>query len=100
MLKLLFIFILFSNIVSADHTQNYFIKGMSCGMCVQSIKGALSKASYLNIVESQVEVGTVSIKFKNDEKDLNCKVVRAIEGATDYKVFMDKELSKPACPKS
>jgi copper chaperone CopZ len=98
--RLLSILFLFSNIAFADHTQSYFIKGMTCGMCVQSIKGALNKASNLNIVESQVEVGFVTLKTKQEEKGLDCKVTRVIEGSTEYKVFLDKEYLKPACPKS
>ncbi len=99
MFKLIIFIGLFSSIVSADYSQKYFIKGMTCGMCVDSIKGALSKAPHLNIVESQVEVGSVNLKLKTEQKDLNCKVVRVIEGSTEYKVFLDKEYLKPACPK-
>ncbi len=99
MFRLLFILSLFSNTSFADYSQKYFIKGMTCGMCVESIKGALNKAPQLNIVESQVEVGSVNLKLKTEQKDLNCKVVRVIEGSTDYKVFLDKEYLKPACPK-
>ena len=96
---LVFLFIPFL-LWASDLSKTYFIKGMSCGMCVQSIKGALNKASNLNIVESQVEVGSVTLKTKQEEKNLNCKVARAIEGSTEYKVFLDKEYLKPACPKS
>jgi len=100
MFRLIFVLFFISNIGFADYSQKYFIKGMTCGMCVETIKGALNKAGHLNIIESQVEVGSVNLKTKKDEKDLNCKVARVIEGSTEYKVFLDKEYLKPACPKA
>ncbi len=94
MFKIVAFIFVFSLLASADQTKTYFIKGMSCGMCVKTVTESLNKA---NISATQVEVGSVTLK---DQKELNCKVAKAIEGATEYKVYLDKDYTKPACPKS
>ncbi len=89
MIKLIFFFS--SLTLFADHT--LYIKGMSCGMCVETITQSLKKA---NISPTKVDVGSVIFK---EDGSINCKVAKAIEGSTEYKVFLDKSYTKPACPK-
>ena len=96
---IIFLFLPFS-LMAGDLSKTYYIKGMSCGMCVDTITSSLKKAQDLDLDQSKVEVGSVTIKLKKDDKDVNCKLVKAIEGTTEYKVFLDKEYLKPACPKS
>jgi copper chaperone CopZ len=77
-----------------QNSKTLYVKGMSCTMCVKTVTDSLVKA---NISATLVEVGSVTVK---DQKELNCKVAKAIEGATEYKVYLDKDYTKPACPKS
>ena len=100
MFRIIFLLSILSSLQAAEFSQTYFIKGMSCGGCVKSLKSSLDKNPNLNLLDSNIEVGSATLKFKNNQKDINCKVVHAIEGTTEYKVFLDKEYLIPACPKS
>ena len=79
---------------------SYFVKGMTCGGCIFGVKSALGKADSLNILDKDISVGKAILQFdknKTDEAKLNCKVTKAIEGSTEFTVFLDKDHTKPAC---
>lgn len=84
-------------------TRNYFMKGMTCGGCIFSVKSALNKEENLGIAEKDINVGTAKIIFKKESykvKETDCKVAKAIESKTEYKVFLDQNLTKKACEAS
>ena len=85
---------------SSTLTKNYYVKGMTCGGCILGVKIALKKAEDVKFLEQNVSVGVANIKFneklyKGEETD--CKVSKAIEKYTEYKVFLDETYKKPAC---
>lgn len=85
---------------SENVTRNYFMKGMTCGGCIFSVKSALNKEEDLGIAEKDINVGTAKIIFKKESykiKETDCKVAKAIENKTEYKVFLDQNLAKKAC---
>jgi len=87
-------------IASDSVTKDYYVKGMTCGGCILGVKVALKKAENVTFLEQTVSVGVASIKFKETQyngKDTDCKVSKAIEKYTDYKVFLDKAHEKIAC---
>ncbi len=86
----------------ADNTisKEYYVKGMTCGGCVLGVKVALKKAEGVQFLDQNVSVGVASIKFNVKQyngKETDCKVSKAIEKYTEYKVFLDKAHKKLAC---
>ena len=100
-LVLFFIFMISTSALSSDTvTKDFYVKGMTCGGCILGVKLALKKAEDVTFLEQNVSVGVASIKFKEKQyngKETDCKVSRAIEKFTDYKVFRDKDHEKLAC---
>lgn len=84
-------------------TRNYFVKGMTCGGCVFSVKSALNKEENLGVAEKDISVGIARIIFKKEsykEKETDCNVTMAIESKTEFKVFLDQNLTTKACEAS
>lgn len=97
---LLTFLISFSTLADNTVIKNYYVKGMTCGGCILGVKVALKKAEGVKFLDQNISVGIASIKF--DEKQYNgvktdCKISKAIEKYTEYKVFLDKAHKKLAC---
>lgn len=100
-----FIFLLtflisFSALADNFITKDYYVKGMTCGGCIFGVKVALKKAEGVKFLDQDVSVGVASIKF--DEKlyngeETDCKVSKAIEKYTEFKVFLDQNHKNVAC---
>lgn len=81
-------------------SKKYFIKGMTCGGCILSVKLALNKAENLKIVNKNITVGIVTLQFMKreyHEKITNCIVSKTIEKMTDFTVYLNKGHTKKAC---
>lgn len=53
------------------------IEGMSCGACVSAVNSALARLPRGSIVESHVEVGSATLRFRPSEVSLSS----IVEGA-------------------
>ncbi len=81
-------------------SKTYFVKGMTCGGCILGVKTALKKADSLNILGEDITVGKAVLQFDKkttDKTKLNCNVAKAIEGSTEFTVFLDEGHTQPAC---
>ena len=81
-------------------SKKYFVKGMTCGGCIIGVKMALNKANALNILDKNIEVGQVILRFdKKKYKDslTDCEVTKSIEKVTEFKVFLDEAYTIRAC---
>lgn len=91
-----------SQAISADSIQKaYYVEGMTCGGCIIHVDKALDKdAKKINYVKKKIGVGNVNLFFNRENyqgKNTDCAVQNSIEGQTDYKLYLDKELKTPAC---
>lgn len=85
-----------SNLVA----KKYFIKGMTCGGRIISVRTTLGRSKELNIVDKDVSVGEAMLKFAKKDYQENltdCEVSNTIEKFTEYKVYTDKNHTQKAC---
>jgi copper chaperone CopZ len=81
--------------------KTYYVKGMTCGGCIFSVKNALDgDSNSIGFSEKKVNVGTVTLKFKTGNYkggETDCKIKKSIESKTEYTVFQDFEYKMPLC---
>lgn len=81
-------------------SKTYFVKGMTCGGCIFSVKNSLKNADDLNILDKDINVGMAILKFKKSEykgKNTDCSLTKIIESKSNFTVFLDKDHQIPAC---